>query len=313
MFFPNRILCLDMGNHSYKYIEAQLSNKLQILRFGTCQEGQLLNSKFSNVIWKKLGCRSRDAILSFHHKSLITREFELIVENEFELQNIIKKEFQEYQTELKEEYDFDYIVQPHYSQTGIYLTKAAGISKSINREYINKAVNLTLRPIAVDIQINALIRVIKKLLEHNTKSRIFMPCLVLDLGYKSTTAALINTDEILALKCISFGCSMIDESSENRKKYLQEIVILCRQMIDHYIYCSFNEELKQGIVYGGGTYNSSTIACIAEQIPLQWDQLNYFHSILSEIPADMDLNLYANCLGSLYWKENTLEKKENSL
>ncbi|MGI6140509.1 MAG: hypothetical protein ACOYEH_02105, partial [Caldicoprobacterales bacterium] len=90
---PGRILSLDMGNHSYKYIEAQLSNKLQILRYGLCQEAELFNSDFPAKMWKKIGCRSRDVVLSFHHKSLITRELKLQADNELQLQHIIHDEF----------------------------------------------------------------------------------------------------------------------------------------------------------------------------------------------------------------------------
>ena len=74
---PGRILSLDMGNHSYKYIEAQLSNKLQILRYGLCQEAELFNSDFPAKMWKKLVAVPGMLFYLFHHKSLITRELKL--------------------------------------------------------------------------------------------------------------------------------------------------------------------------------------------------------------------------------------------
>jgi Tfp pilus assembly PilM family ATPase len=311
---PGRILSLDMGNHSYKYIEAQLSNKLQILRYGLCQEAELFNSDFPAKMWKKIGCRSRDVVLSFHHKSLITRELKLQADNELQLQHIIQDEFQKYQTDLKEEYDFDYSVQSHDSESGIYFTKTAGISKRINRGYIEKAISLGLKPRAVDIQLNAFIRVIRKILLRCKELSEELPYLVLDLGYENTTAALINIDEIIALKGIPIGCRIIEESPANSNEYLQEIIILCWQMIDHYIHSSHKEELQQGILYGGGAFAASVLSHLKDQIPLRWNQLNHFRLYLSEIPTNMDLNLYANCLGSLYWegdKLNTERKIRN--
>ena len=37
--YPNRLLSLDMGNHSYKYVEAQLlsSGDFKIQCFGSCK------------------------------------------------------------------------------------------------------------------------------------------------------------------------------------------------------------------------------------------------------------------------------------
>lgn len=311
MMFPfsSRILSLDMGNHTYKFVEARLSNKIQILRYGFCQEKDLFNSASPSKEWRKLGCRSKNVVLSYHHKSLITRKLELKADDELHLNHIIQEEFQRYQTDLKEEYDFDYIVHSFNSESGTYMTKTAGISKHINREYIDKVLCLGLKPKAVDIQINASLRVLKKILERCQDFFEGLPCLVLDLGYENTTAALVNVDGIIALKGISNSCRLMNESSACIDEYLQDITFICYQLIDRYSYDSYRKEIQQGIIYGGGAFSPTVLSCLKEKIPLRWNHLNRFSSYLPEVPSSMDLNLYANCIGSLLWEEKLREDR----
>ena len=164
--YPNRLLSLDMGNHSYKYVEAQLlsSGDFKIQRFGELQKSDFFNCDKPARIWRRIGIRTRNVVFSYHHSSLIVRELKLKAMDEIHLQNVIYEEFQKYQTELNEDFDFDYTVQSCDYQSGIYTTKTAGISKHVNREYIEKAISLGLRPSGVDIQVNAFIRLLRKAL-----------------------------------------------------------------------------------------------------------------------------------------------------
>jgi hypothetical protein len=307
--FSNRILSLDMGNSTYKFIEARLADRIQILRYGFCQETDLFNSPSPAKKWRKLGCRSKNVVLSFHHKSLFTRELELKAEDELQLHNMIQEEFQRYQIDLKEEYDFDYNVYTYNSESGVYFAKTAGISKHVNREYIDKTICLGLRPKAVDVQVNSVLRVLNKITERCQDFSTSLPCLVLDLGHDNTTAALVNTKGIIALKGISNGCCLMNESSSCTDEYLQGITFACYQLIEHYAYSSYKHELQQGILYGGGTFFPAVISCLKEKIPLRWNLLSHFSCYLPEAPNSMDLNLYANCLGSVLWEEQNIRKR----
>lgn len=81
----------------------------------------------------------KNAVISFQHKSLITRELELKAYDENHLYSIIQEEFNKYQTDLKEEYDYDFKIQSHIEESGIYLTKAAGISKKLIENILIKS------------------------------------------------------------------------------------------------------------------------------------------------------------------------------
>jgi|LFRM01.1.fsa_nt_gb Tfp pilus assembly PilM family ATPase len=308
--FLNRIIALDLGNYSYKYIEAQLTDKLQILRYGSCSTKQLYNSVEPAKTWKKTGSRIKNAVISFQHKSLITRELELKAYDENHLYSIIQEEFNKYQTDLKEEYDYDFKIQSHIEESGIYLTKAAGISKKANREYIDKVLRLGMRPKAVDIQINAIIRIMRRAFKHSSSPNLKVPCLLIDLGYSNTTAAIVNFNEIIALKSISAGCSMLNESHEVQEKYLRDITLLLNQITDHYIYSYNSEELKQAFLYGGGSLSNAVFDYLSGQIPLPCNRINVLAPFLPDLPSDMDLNLYCNCLGSLYRQEENFTRKE---
>jgi len=310
---PKQFLSLDMGNHSYKYIEAQLSDKLKIIRYGYCMQEQLFNSNTPAKTWRKVGSRFKNVVISFQHKSLITRELEIKDCDKYQLHNIVKEEFQQYQYDLKEEYDYDFIVQSYDEKTGIYMIKAAGISKKVNREYINKTFCLGMRPKAVDIQVNAIIRIIRKALNHSEKYTVQLPCLLIDLGYSNTTVAIINLNEIIALKSIAIGCSILNNLSDGYKIYLKEITLLINQIIDHYFYRYNNEELQQAYLYGGGSFINLIITQLNDQIPIRWNLLNHITQFLPDLPSDMDLNLYGNCLGSLYWIEEKYTNKKGSL
>ena len=105
--YPNRLLSLDMGNHSYKYVEAQLlsSGDFKIQRFGELQKSDFFNCDKPARIWRRIGIRTRNVVFSYHHSSLIVRELKLKAMDEFHLQNVIYEEFQKYQTELNEDFD----------------------------------------------------------------------------------------------------------------------------------------------------------------------------------------------------------------
>ena len=59
----------------------------------------------------------KNAVISFQHKSLITRELELKAYDENHLHSIIQEEFNKYQTDLKEEYDYDFKIQSHIEES----------------------------------------------------------------------------------------------------------------------------------------------------------------------------------------------------
>ena len=45
MFYPgNRILSVDMGSHTYKYIEAKMKPDIKILRYGFVEKEQLFQA-----------------------------------------------------------------------------------------------------------------------------------------------------------------------------------------------------------------------------------------------------------------------------
>ncbi len=306
MFYPgNRILSVDMGSHTYKYIEAKMKPDIKILRYGFVEKEQLFQADKPAREWRKLGCRTRDTILSYKHQSMIMREFTLTARDSFQFRNKLQEEIKQYQIDLKDEFDFDCLMQFVDKDTGLYQATIAGISRGVNRDYINKAYCLGLRPKAVDFQVSAGFRLINRALEHSEAGSF--PYLMLDLGYESTMVGIADKDNIFALKTVPAGCRLIAESASENEYYYDQLSMLCIEMINFYM-TRHHKELMQGIFFGGGSCFPAVSAFLREQIPLYWNDLNNYIAYLPEIPDDMDLNLYANCLGSLYWNDREQEE-----
>jgi len=296
-----------MGCHSYKIIEASISPRFKILKFGICPENQLSSSASPFREWRKLGYRAKDTVLSFHHKSLIIRDIKLPASQGYYLHKSIHEEIMKYRDVINDEYDYDYTVDLPTDESSFYLAKTFAVSRSVNRSYIEKAISYGLRPRVIDVQTNASQRVISRIME---RCESFLPsvCFFLDLGYEYSTAGIASAEGIVTQKVIPFGCRQLEGLSEAPDDAMQ-IIDICNQLIDFYIYLHNKDPLQHGIMYGGGVYINWLYDFIKDNIPLHWNDLNYYRTCFPEVPDNMDLNLYANSLGSLFRSKDLDEEK----
>ena len=295
-----RILSVDMGSHSYKIIEAKVIEtrqkpELQILRYGLYPTEQFIDIASSLKELRRLGYRTKNAVLSFHHPSLMVRGMVLPADDNTFIQNNVKETIGQYEREFKDEFDYDYSVNTMQGDSGLCKATAFAVSKNTNREYIMQAIRLGLRPVTVDVQLSAVFRVINMVLE--------APCLLIDFGYENITAGIGTKEGIVVLKVIPMGAGLILSDVNRLSDVLYQLLTTCNHLTDHYIHNYELEPLTHGILYGGGLYLPEIAHYLKEQIPLEWNDLQSYRKLIAGLPKDMDLNNFGNCLGSLFWKD----------
>ena len=293
--FNNRILSVDMGSHSYKLIEAKLKPELRIMHYGAYPKEQLLEEVPTNRELKRLGFHTRDAVLSYHHSSFMVREMHFPVEDNALVHLSIQDKIQQYETDFKEELDYDYTIRLQEGESEIYHATTVAVSKSINRNYIDQAIGFGLKPLFVDVQINAIQRVIKKAWNFDY--------LLVDFGYENISVGIGCTEYVPMLKVIPIGYKSLQEDSCQLEEILIQIQSACRQLMQYRRNKSIKNIFKRGILYGGGAYIPEIKNCLKEKIPLEWCDLQALHQFLPLVPDDLDLNIYGNCLGSLLLDE----------
>lgn len=298
----NRIISVDMGNHFYKLIEAQRKPKLHILRYGIYPAEQFSNNISRSIRVKNLGFRTKNAILSFHHPSLMFREMNISTQDFAIAHNTIKENLQQYETDFKEELDYDYVIHLPDEESEICKATAVVVARSINRKHIIQAIALGLKPKTVDIQISAVHRIINKFRDSAS--------LLIDLGYENTTIGIVTAAKMPILKVIPMGGQSFQNDISRLDEFLNQLQSISLQLMDFYIN-SEQKPLEHGILYGGCIYMPEIKRFIIKEIPLDWNELEDIHQYMPFIPDDMDLNLYGNCLGSLFW--NGQVQKEGEL
>ena len=116
--FDRRTLSIDMGNHSYKIIEAVKKPDVHILRYEILPPEESGAAGALAGEGRKLRYRTMDAVMSFHHESTVIRELKLSEKDDSRLPLVIEEEMLQYQTDFGKEYDFDYLLLPERDATG---------------------------------------------------------------------------------------------------------------------------------------------------------------------------------------------------
>ena len=304
--FSRKVLALDMGNHTYKIIAAVKDPDIRILHYGILPWEETSGTGNLMQFIRKLQYHFMDTVLSFHHKSMVIREIKLKGGEESRIPELVWEEMNRYQTDLNEKFDYDYLLLPERDhQNGQRTAVTAAISRSINREYIDRAIRLGFRLTAVDVQIHAFLRVFRCLMDRCRELPSHSAYLMLDLGYDNTTVAIFYRERIFAPRVIPVGCRCLEGGSADLTEgYLIPILRSCSSLMDTFTYSHAGIPLQQAIAYGGGVYARGVCPALQDQISIEFSDMNEFRDYFPEVPSGMDLNLYGNCLGSVLWKEN---------
>ncbi len=304
MFIPNRILSIDMGSHSYKIIEALKKPTLRILRFGVYPKEQFVKVVSPVNEMKHLGFRTKNAILSYNHPSLMIREMTLPYQDKYQDETLVhlsvQDNIQQYESYFKEELDYDYYIGLQEEGTEYYHATTVTVLKNINRMFIEQAMALGLKPVSVDLQVYA----VNKLLGKVGMSDY----LLVDYGYENTTVAIVSSEHVPLLKVLPIGCKTLQQENCKPEELLDQLLSTCHQQIGYSINEAGLMHLKHGILYGGGAYIPELKSFLREQVQLEWHTLQDLHSLVPAIPNIIDLNLYGNCIGSLLSEDRKQEE-----
>lgn len=297
-----RIISIDMGNHAYKFIEAvKTGRQLRILRYGLYIRDEVNNTKALIKELKRLKYLPKDAIISYHNKSMVVRELIFPYKDEIQTHRYIQEDMEQYKSAINKELDYDYQIQSNVSISGQAMAVAAAVDSKVNHEYINKALNMGLKLKSIDVQLISCMRLINHLIGRNEELSSTSAYLLIDLGYEYTSIAIVSRYRIYASKTHDIGSRAFGEEPETS---LMPIIFDCTSMITSFISSYAGVPLNHGFVYGGGLYTPRALSCIKTHLAsIKLDDLGSYHKYIHEIPVDMDLNLYANCFGALLREE----------
>lgn len=305
----NRVISIDMGNHSYKLIEAQRKPVLRILRFGAYPKEQLIEAVSPNNEMKHLGFRTKKAILSYNHPSILIREIPLSYPDNYQDDALfhlsVQDAIQQYESDLKVELDYDYFIDLVDEGTELYNATTITVSKNINRMYIDQAIRLGLKPVSVDLQSCA----IHKLISKAGISDYFL----VDFGYEYTTVAVVSSQHVPLVKVLPIGCKSLQQEKYEPEIILDHLLSTYQNQIGYCIDKIGQKPLKYGILYGGGTYIPELKNFLRQHIQLEWRTLQDLHNLMPFVPNIIDLNIYGNCLGSLICEDRKQEERKYSL
>jgi len=298
--FTKRYLSIDMGNHSYKVIEAEIKPRLRIIKYGTysiLKDGASFAKDLRNS-----GYHAKDTLLSFHDPSMIIRELSLPNMNQQDLYENIMLEMSE--LVLLQEYSIGYKIIPNPDNASLCFAMVAACPQRITRQYINMTTDSGLSLKVLDAQANTGFRIIQFLIHHCKQLSNLSGYLLVDLGFHNTSISIIGFGRVLCHKIVSIGSRELTVDAVQIEEKLSQLEVECNRVIEYFQMSNTNIPLNKGFLYGGGVYMPHLSLYLNNHIRLNMKEINSYREYFPEIPLDMDLNLYTNSLGALFREED---------
>lgn len=334
-----KVLAMDFGSRSIKMVEGVYKKEhlniertlLLDLPQGLYEDGYIKDSHILEDIIRSFlrlnSIKSMDTIGLVSSSDILTRDVVIPNVTEEEVEGILKYKISDYIPIEPEDYIVQYINEGVFIEGGNEFIKLFIIAmpKLIAKEHFELFKNLDLKPKVLDIQSNA----IKKLLIYNnengnnTKDKTIA---LLDIGFESTKLTIIKDEKIevsrivpLAVKDLLDDLYISTNVSERELLYsifhindidlqAEEIVQIDKSlssflsrlfesidMIFRYFISQEEENEIDLIVLQGSIANNPTISEKLENyLNIKTLNMNSFKNIL-----DKDLHLYSNAIGSL--------------
>lgn len=205
--FCKRIISLDIGNENIKIVEGKQFNNNTTIEDAitidtpknSIDDGNIMNihslSSYIKEGLNKHGFKGKKGIVTLDYPNVISREIILPFAKEEELNEMVRYEVEQYLPIMLSDYVIDYRKREEFEEDNIKKLRliVVAMPKKIVEGYMELLEVLNLDPYALDLNSNAISKLINKKTKINTKDIKENDTLVfLDIGYKNININIIS-------------------------------------------------------------------------------------------------------------------------
>lgn len=260
--FGKKILSLDIGNKNIKILQSNITNKSFILENAitidtpknSIDDGNIMNSEYLSSYIKenldKEAIKAKYGIITLDYSNIISREIILPLAKKDEIEEMVKYEIEQFLPIIMSDYVLDYRKREEFTDKDnskkIRLLVVA-IPKKTVKGYMELLETLDLQPLALDLNSNAISKLILKGIKLNGKSIDKKDTIsFLDIGYKNTNINIILNGVNMFNRVITTGTS--DLSFDTMDEYLRDI----EKIFTYYKNLNRDNKIEKIYLYGGG-------------------------------------------------------------
>ena len=239
----NKYVSIDLGNKSIKIVEGKEKGNCLIIDraftiatpINSFNDGQILDKEnLKSAIYGALEAfkiKSKKAVCTLESTSIITREISLPYAKDEEMDTMVKYEVEQYLPIMLDDYVVEYKIIDKFEEEDIKKCRVlvAAIPKLIVENFLKLLHEIKLKPLALDLNSNAISKIFNKKLKINDNIyNLNETIAVLDIGYRFISIDIISKGIPQFSRLINSGGKDIDinianhfnlslEESEKRK------------------------------------------------------------------------------------------------
>ncbi|WP_130807160.1 type IV pilus biogenesis protein PilM [Senegalia massiliensis] len=260
--FDKKILSLDIGNKNIKILQSKITNKSFILENAitiktpknSINDGNIMNANYlSSYIKENLDkekMKGKYGIITLDYSNIISREIILPFVKKDDIEEMVKYEIEEFLPITLNDYVLDYRKREefidNYNIKKIKLLVVA-IPKKTVKGYMELLEELDLNPMALDLNSNAISKLINKEIKINGTTLNKNTVSFLDIGYKNTNINLISNGVNIFNRVMTTGTNDLPDNTIS--EYLEGI----ERLFTYYKNLNRSNKIEKIYLYGGGS------------------------------------------------------------
>ncbi|MTI65409.1 MAG: type IV pilus assembly protein PilM [Firmicutes bacterium] len=214
------ILSMDIGTKNIKLVECREKNQninIEKAIITETPEGSIKNGRIISLdslrealkeTLRKEKIKAQKTVITIQSKSIISRELEIpFTKNKEEMNSIVKYELKEYIPIDIEDYVLQYKILEKKERKAKVIVIA--LLKTIVEDYLDLIKKLRLKPIALDINTNSLIKLLNNSPEDITTEKTVA---FVDLGYSNIHVTIISNGKYMFDRLIELGSKDMDKN-----------------------------------------------------------------------------------------------------
>jgi type IV pilus assembly protein PilM len=226
----NEVISIDIGSKNTKIVIGKQQNNNIIINSAfmlttpanSIQDGKIMDMEALVVEIKgalnQNKIKTKKAIITIESTSIIRREIELPMAKAEELDAMVVYEIEQYLPIMLNEYVIEYKITEEFMEEKLkkYKILVAALPKAIAEEYIQLVKELELIPAVLDINSNAISKLLSTKTQINSESyNVDNTIAVLDIGYNNINLTIVSNGNTKFSRLITLGGNDIDINIAN--------------------------------------------------------------------------------------------------
>lgn len=335
-----QVVAIDIGANSIKLVEGKFEkNILKIDKLmkvetpeGSFIDGKIINEDIIadaiNIAMGISNIKAKNVIFTTNSSTIINREIIIPQVTKEEMETVIKYEIQQYLPINLDDYILQYLIIDEVLVDGSKKLKVnvTSFPEKMAYSYYEVINKLGLNPIALDVNYNAINKLVNYLNEKNTNEDGSVA--FVDMGATSINISIFKNEKLTFTRMIRVGGDIIDKNIKDEldisikatesmkikdsnlldaednlniavKNSVDELLEEVERIIKFYNN-KLSEEINKIYIYGGTSKLNNLVAYINEKSEMNVEILDLSKDIkYSEDTEDEDIEEYLNAIGSI--------------